>query len=156
MFHLSDNTASGKRQQDAPLDAPDDVTSTACALYSQVKVGMLPRDTGRLLVPDPATKFRWPRGFNIPPGTGIRWWTAARVVSVRVTVELLEMLDLHDNLLAGPTGRKVNGADAGALVEYLHFGRIQGIGFLAGAPGSVIKPRKRFGTVRTDYPRPCL
>ena len=58
------------------------------------------------------------------------------VVSVRVTIELLEMLDLHDNLLAGPTGRKVNGAGAGALVEYLHLGRIQGIGFLAGAPGS--------------------
>ena len=35
---------------------------------------------------------------------------------MRVTVELLEMLDLHDNLLAGPTGRKVNGAGGGARV----------------------------------------
>lgn len=58
------------------------------------------------------------------------------MVPVRVTIDLLEMLDVHHNLLAGPTGWKVNGAGAGALVEYLHFGRIQGIGFLAGAPGS--------------------
>jgi hypothetical protein len=55
-------------------------------------------------------------------------------VSVRVTIELLKMLDLHHNLLAGPTGRKVNGTGAGALVEYLHFGGIHGIGFLAEAP----------------------
>ena len=46
---------------------------------------------------------------------------------MRITIELLKILDLHDNLLAAPTGRKVNGAGAGALVEYLHFGRILGI-----------------------------
>jgi hypothetical protein len=61
---------------------------------------------------------------------------------VRITIELLKMLDLHGNLLAGPTGRKVNGAGAGALVEYLHFSRIQGIGFLAGGPGVCDQARK--------------
>jgi uncharacterized iron-regulated membrane protein len=42
--------------------------------------------------------------------------TGVRVVS--------ELLDLHDNLLAGPTGRKVNGAGAAALLALAFTGMV--------------------------------
>jgi hypothetical protein len=60
------------------------------------------------------------------------------------------MLDLHDNVLAGPTGPEGEWCRRGRSGRVPAFRPDSGYRLPCRAPGSVITPRKRFGTVLTD------
>ncbi len=92
-----------------PSLTDDQLKQAAVRLYPGYRVERL----GRALDPDEAVDVRLQRGKQIKnrlfdPRTGLDLGN-----SVPTGIRLIsQLLDLHDNLFAGPTGRKVNGIGA--------------------------------------------
>jgi len=99
--------ASGPRQTD------DQLAQAARDLYPAYRVVKI----GRALNPDQAVDVWLGKGDEVKqrlfdPRSGI---DLGNSVSKSIWM-ISKLLDLHDNLLAGRTGRKINGAGAGALL----------------------------------------